>query len=232
MFEEKESFKHKMAKDLLHGWLSELDKVDGAELHPFRWRKNYGVYKELKFHETDDPFYFECSKGLFDYDKYPEIRDSKEPLEWFDPNYDRGKILFVPDITIFHKGSATILIEVVHKNHVSREKLHRIKNFYSRNGSHLEVYEVDAEEILKQIKVPIKLNCRKLNLESDYSGISSLIETGNPNWKPLKKKEFIETVFSLIRHFSDLDREIYLKECANSLGLSFNALLRDFQKVL
>lgn len=229
MFEEKESFKHKMAKDLLHGWLSELDKVDGAELLPFRWRGNYGVYKELKFHETDDPFYFECSKGLFDYNKYPEIyHNNKNPLDLFDPNYDRGKILFVPDITIFHKGSATILIEVVHKNHVSREKLYKIKDFF--NGNHVEVYEVDAEEILKQINVPTKLNCRKLSFETRYSEITSLIETGNPNWKPEKKKEFIETVFSLIRFFSDLDRELYLKECANSLGLRFDLLLNDFRK--
>lgn len=230
MFEEKESFKHKIAKDLLHGWLSELDKVDGAELHPFRWRSNYGVYKELKFHETDDPFYFENSKGLYDYEKHPEKRESENPLDWFDPNYNRGKILFVPDITIFHKGSATILIEVVHKNHVSREKLIKIKNFYGLLDQCVEVYEVDAEEILIQINVPTKLNCRKLSFETRYSEITSLIETGNPNWKLEKKKEFIETVFSLIRFFSDLDRELYLKECANSLGLRFDLLLNDFRK--
>jgi hypothetical protein len=157
MFIENESFKHKIAKELLFSWLNNIEKrnEDFCELIPFKWRVNYGIYKELKFHETDHPYYFELSEGLYDYDKNPEKRIPKNYLDWFDPNYDRGKILFVPDITIFHKGTACILIEIVHSNLLSENKINAISKFF--DGYHVEVFEIEAEEILKKTCVPKEL---------------------------------------------------------------------------
>lgn len=141
----KESFKHLMAKDLLHKWLcDEEKKSDICRLYPFNWRVNYGVFKELIFYEKSSPYYFE---------------DSEEGHEF-------SKMLFVPDITIFHKGSAITLIEVVHQNHVSDEKLKKIINFF--NGD-IAVFEIDAEEILRQIEVPKKLKYRLLHSGSHSS---------------------------------------------------------------
>ena len=152
-----ESYKHKLAKELLFGWLTEIDKEnDFCHFHGLTWRSNYGVFMELPFHETDDPYYWELSKGLFEYKSY------KSPTG-FDPSYDRGQILFVPDITIFHKGTAKILIEVVHKSPVSKCKLAVIKKFFSTG--YVELYEIEAENILSQTNKNVDLRFRKIDTD-------------------------------------------------------------------
>lgn len=139
MYEYHESHKHKFAKELLWKWLSEIDSSKeyskDAELQlPFAWRTgNYGIHMELPFHKTDDPYYFECSEFVQHED---------------DESFDRGPILFVPDICIFHKGTPIYFIEVVHKNRTNEKKLSRIKQFF--DGFFIEVYEIDAENILSQ----------------------------------------------------------------------------------
>lgn len=153
-FVEKESYKHKLAKDMLYDILVKIDNAgDSCCYGPLSWRSNYGVFKELKFYETSDPYYFECSYGLV---------CSKKKLitgnEWFDSEVDRGKILFVPDICIFHKGTPVIFIEVVHKNNVSDDKIKKIKK-WSR-GYYIKIYEVYADQILGRYSedYPIKFN--------------------------------------------------------------------------
>lgn len=146
-FIEKESFMHLHAKNLL---LEELRKVEQSNefyctFGPLKWRSNYGVFSELKFHEKDNYCYFECSEGLIITGNVPLINGD----EWFDPSIDRGKILFVPDITIFHKGSPKYIIEVVHKNKVTEYKKQCISRFFSGIG--IEVYEVSAYDIMSQV---------------------------------------------------------------------------------
>jgi hypothetical protein len=144
-FIEKESYKHKLSKELLAGWLNELEKNnDGCSFGQFKWRSSYGVHTELKIYENDDPCYFENSEGLFN------------------ENFDRGKILFVPDITIFHKGSIKYLIEVVHSNPVSEKKINKIFDFFNRKGQVPYVYEIEAEEILRHTSIPYDLECTRI----------------------------------------------------------------------
>jgi hypothetical protein len=163
-----ESHKHKLAKELLWKWLNNIDKdnIDYSQEHniklPFYWRTgNYGVHMELPFHKTDSPYYFELSKGLLveeciasDGSKY-----SATSLV-FDPLIDRGELLFVPDITIFHKGTAIILIEVVHTSSVSQQKIDKILSFFE--GYHIEVYEIEADNILDQTNKKCDLKFTKL----------------------------------------------------------------------
>lgn len=160
-FIEKESYKHKFAKELLHKWLSESD-IDGdyMGIFPIIWRKNYGVFSELKFYETSDPYYFEQSEGLIPFN--PEDagagkkdRRGPDPLKFFDPSFNRGKILFVPDITIFHKGTPTIIIEVIHTSWITVKKHKAMLDFFS--GINCTVYNLRAEDILRQTGVPEKL---------------------------------------------------------------------------
>jgi len=109
---EKESYFHKCAKNLFADWLREEElENDGCNFCGFKWRSNYGVFTELKFHETDSPYYFELSNSLttVDFEQRP-----KNILDWFDKSIDRGKILFVPDIVVFHKGSPKYIFEIVH----------------------------------------------------------------------------------------------------------------------
>ena len=62
---ENESFTHRYAKELLADKLSIIEKInDHCEFNGIKWRKNYGVFKELKFYESSDPYYFELSDGL------------------------------------------------------------------------------------------------------------------------------------------------------------------------
>lgn len=144
-FVAKESFKHLMAKDLLHKWLSDQELKSGfCKLYPFNWRVNYGVFKELPFYVKSSPYYFELSEE----------------------GHEQSPILFVPDITIFHKGLPIYLIEVVHQNHVSDKKLKRILDFFDGD---ITIIEISAEEILRQTQVPEKLEYKLVYSDSPDS---------------------------------------------------------------
>jgi hypothetical protein len=147
-FEEKESLLHYLAKQTLWKWLDDCDHGRSKEFSPFSWRSNYGVFMELPFYETSDPYYFECSDGIIDPNKFE--RNEREPLSWFDPHFDRGKYLFIPDITVFHKGTPKYLIEIVNTNPVSDLKLDKICSFFQWHS--LEVHQVKAKDILKKDK--------------------------------------------------------------------------------
>ncbi len=156
---------HKCAKDLLVQWLRDKeDKYGSAGFHTsinhntegLTWRANYGVYSELKFYETSDPYYFEHSGGIIN----PGKKNETNPDSLFDPSFDRGKILFVPDITAFHKGVAQILIEIVHTNNVSDKKLKEIKDFYG--DMYFEIWTINAQSILVNTSVPDWLNFQLL----------------------------------------------------------------------
>jgi hypothetical protein len=155
-FIEKESYNHKFAKNLLASWLRDLEsKDDFCSLNPFNWRRNYGVFEELKFHKGDDLYYFECSDGVKQWDER-----STNPNDYFYPDYNRGEILFVPDITIFHKGCPKILIEIVHTNSVSESKIAKINDFFGRDN--IELYEVFADDVLSYCGQPDSIYAKKI----------------------------------------------------------------------
>lgn len=134
-FIENESYKHKLAKELLVKWLTDANDNPVTPWGrcvccQFEWYQNHGVHTELKFYENSDQYYFENP---------PEVP---------------GRILFVPDIVVFHKGVVGIIIEVVHSNPLSAKKLKDFRNFF---GSYPDIYEIEAEEILRQTKIPEKL---------------------------------------------------------------------------
>lgn len=170
-----ESYLHYYAKKLLLNWLSncEIKGEDYTKSSHFMWGVNYGIYGELPFFEKDDPYYFESSSfmnGAYINDRYYNKLDAHDykimkkvkkyeiaPTKYIIENsINRGKLLFIPDITIFHKGTAMILIEVVNTNYVNYEKISKILNFF--DGDHLEIYEVDAYEILSKTEPTLDLN--------------------------------------------------------------------------
>jgi len=160
-YEKRESFKHLMAKQLLVKWLRDIEsKNDHCQLGDLSWRSNQGVHEELPFYETSNPYYFELSGGLnperdFDLDKYDYSN------LWL-PNFNKGLILFVPDITIFHKGCATHLIEVVHKSDLTAEKINEIMFFFhGTECPYYQVWTISADHILGQVNQPTFLNFEK-----------------------------------------------------------------------
>lgn len=130
-YEYHESHKHKLAKETLFRWLDNIEKFipnSPPVRLPFYWRRpNYGVHLELPFYSNSDPYYFECSGH----------ENGEQP----------GRLLFVPDITIFHKGIVKIIIEVVHKNTISGLKEEKINKFFYNS---VWLYTIEADNILNQ----------------------------------------------------------------------------------
>lgn len=150
-FVEKESYAHAMAKDILYSWLKDSEKAtkdSQNKVAQFEWRNSYGIFKELKFYTTSDEYYFEQSKGLkedSDFDRF----NIEHQDDAFIEGCDRGNILFVPDITVFHKGLPIYFIEIVYTNPVSEIKLARIIEFFKGKQWCPQVVSIKAEDILK-----------------------------------------------------------------------------------
>lgn len=155
MYEYHESHLHKLAKETLFKWLQNIEQgiPNNPEVNlPFHWRApNFGIHMELPFYKNSDPYYFECSYHVFDNEN-----------EFYEPP---GQLLFVPDITVFHKGAATILIEIIHKSPVTKIKLDRIKDFFE--GYHLELYSITAENILNQTNKYCNLKFKPLTEDAE-----------------------------------------------------------------
>lgn len=139
-----ETHKVKFAKQLLFEWLCNCENENGycPDLS-FGWRNpNYGVHLNLPFYSSSDSYYFECSGGLIE-DKTPYYKSSVDEI--FDPAYDRGELLFIPDITIFHKGQAQIFIYVC-KGHLSPFIVFPILELLE--GHWVEIYQIHPDSIL------------------------------------------------------------------------------------
>lgn len=159
-----ESFKHKTAKELLATWLRKLDESeDFCSFGDVSWRSNYGVHLELPFYEHDEPYYFESSPGLISNSDNP-FRKHYNHQEAFDPQqiHLRGRLLFVPDIAIFHKGSPSHLIEVVHKSYPSEKKIQEIQTFFDTKGAGINLLTISADHILGQVQEPKSLSFEKI----------------------------------------------------------------------
>lgn len=121
-------------RGLLRKALQQAEEKQSYEVGPISWRPNYGVFEKLPFHAGDDPYYFECSAGLTAHDAAGRGDD---PMQWFEPDFDRGTVLFTPDFTIFHKGTAPFL---VYADYPSVQELDAIKEFY--RGHYVRVWVV------------------------------------------------------------------------------------------
>ena len=136
--------KEEKAKDLLFEILKkENNSGDSSRIGQFYWRKNYGVFKDLPFHKSDNAYYFEESKGIIPYNK----RDEKcmNYLNWFNPDFNRGQLLFVPHITIFHKGSVKYVFIIVDGEDAPYSQLKIMDDFFQ---GYWNCYQIEADDIL------------------------------------------------------------------------------------
>lgn len=131
-FKTVESFKHKLAKELLMEWLlgAERYKRQGqaCRLGDISWRKSEGVFSELPFYENSSPYYFE--------------HEPKVP----------GKILFIPDICVFSRGQVYLLFEIVHKSDISEAKAAKLQAFFK--DQFVEIHVIQADYILNHTARP------------------------------------------------------------------------------
>lgn len=73
-----------------------------------------------------------------------------------------GIISFVPDLTIFIESDIHSIFEVEHTHPVNAFKLAKIQLYKWVYKEYFDVYEIDAEWILKQVNIPYKLQMIKM----------------------------------------------------------------------
>lgn len=145
---ENESYKHKFAKELLCSWLNEKIRThwdgDGAILE-------YPLIKEMGSNGFIG--FNNCTSDMtHKYFHYGEITDNK-----YNPTYDQCIAnndipLAVLDIAMIYKGRIYEAYEVYHTHKVDHDKMEKIKKL--TKGCNFKLYEVSAEDILRQTKKP------------------------------------------------------------------------------
>ena len=173
-FTENESYKHKMAKEVLKEWFYGGDVIGEVGSRPNR---ECGVWFEYPIVKTDeynsiennwdeqltnpkipkemDPYSNEYNK-LLDSSEYTNLQSE------YVPTYDECISLGiypkrVIDVVLTHKGTPTWFIEICHKNPTSQEKINELEMLGVRN-----LIEIDAEWIMKQTKKPSELKFKQL----------------------------------------------------------------------
>jgi len=68
--------------------------------------------------------------------------------------FSHTMLMFVADIVCYDNGIPFAIYEVVHTHGIDFKKLSRIQQWSYRNAIQLQVYEVSAEWILRQVKRP------------------------------------------------------------------------------
>ena len=165
------------ARGKLAGWLQDIEKGnDGCGISPLYWRSNWGVHEGLKYHTTDEAWYFETCSGLWSAQDvfHKRIDSHQQDVGMAEPkcntecstciyNTDRGGVLFESDISIFHKGSVSYIIEITNKDFpLNKDKVRKMLNFIDIEDT-AEIYEIDADFILQQDTVPDSLQCKKIS---------------------------------------------------------------------
>lgn len=153
----RESYKLKYAKELFFEWIKTPEENENFynKVGDLEWRPNYGEFMNLPFYSTSSKYYFETSEGLKE-----DFEDSDLPDNCFQENYDRGSLLFTPHITIFHKGIAVYMIDIVDNNPTPYNKILKVKEFGDKEGYTFNFYQIEADYILsfKEGDRPLKLN--------------------------------------------------------------------------
>ena len=159
-FIENESYKHKLAKQILKGWFDNSDIGDGAcELGDIYFRHNWGEcggvlleYPICKFNNGTDSWNDYVVENFIKSENCIIIPTYQECVN----GYNSHPIAII-DVVCCHKGRPQIGIEICHKNQVSQEKIKKLKEFGVE-----QLIEIDADWILNQVKMPSQLKYKKL----------------------------------------------------------------------
>lgn len=160
-FTENESYKHKMAKEVLKKWFEDTEKDDYMCIGDIRFRsnRNSGIFLEYPI----------CKdiKGNFNNSWEHNWDEITEDAEYFwneyVPTYDdcihkfKSYPIAIIDMVCSHKGQPYYAIEICHKNPVSQEKINKLEEFGVYN-----LIEIDADWILNQTKIPSQLKYKRL----------------------------------------------------------------------
>ena len=165
-FTENESYKHKMAKEVLKGWFYGGKWI--GDVGCSSPNRECGVWFEYPIVKTDN--YNSIDYNWDEILTNPKIPKEMESYsdEWHNlqseyvPTYDECISLGiypkrVIDVVLTHKGRPEWFIEICHKNPTSQEKINELEMLGVRN-----LIEIDAEWIMKQTKKPTELKYKQL----------------------------------------------------------------------
>ena len=154
VFRENESYKHKMAKQVLKEWFDSKSQCIG-DISVTSNRES-GVLLEYPVCVNDK---INSIDHLWD-----EIIDNDHPkygneyVPTFDECINKFKCppIAILDIALCHKGSIVYGIEIKHRHKVPSDKINKLKEF------NFTLIEIDAEWILRHTKCPDKLKYKTL----------------------------------------------------------------------
>ena len=161
-----ESYAHRAAKEVFAGWLREVasEAREYASLGGISWRVNrggpsWGVW--LEYPIMPGPGWGGPDGCVWDETAIPSSGEdlSDSPWRHRPPTYDEciehyGKApRWIVDIAIQHKGTISAVVEIVHKNPPSPEKIQSLAacTFAS------EVWVIPARWVLGQVKRPKRI---------------------------------------------------------------------------
>jgi hypothetical protein len=163
-FTEIESYKHKMAKEVLKEWF--YGGSNETNLGYIRPNRKCGVWFEYPIVKNND--YNSIESNWDEILTNPKITDDmsdedKQKLQdEYVPTYNEClEIGIYPkrviDIVLTHKGVPLWFIEICHTNPTSQSKINELKILGVTN-----LIEIDAEWIMKQTKKPKELKYKQL----------------------------------------------------------------------
>lgn len=103
---------------------------------------HYGIYDEYPIHKSFSAVWDE-TENFFE--------GGWPGYEWMKKNIKED--FKIPDIAIQHKGMIAYVIEIVHKNDLSKEKI----DFYKSLLLKPEIIAIPAQWILGQVTIPTKM---------------------------------------------------------------------------
>jgi hypothetical protein len=163
MFDKKESYKHRCAKEIFKEWCQQKNKFElidengrSASLYcdnqPHRITFNYPITKlSVSPQHLWDEMLLKSGNE--------QIEDGYVPT--FDECIENGVYpIAIADIMIPHKGSAICFIEIVCNK--KKTPITKIKKVASLLDYNTDYYEIDADWILKQTEIPNIIKARFL----------------------------------------------------------------------
>jgi hypothetical protein len=106
-------------------------------------------------------------KRLFKINESGYHRSAKEILaSWVngiieEKFYVDGKIVFVPDVTVYENGVVKCIYEVIHKNQFTGHKYGLMQYYCYKNFTTLTVYEISSDYILEQTQKPQRIKAKE-----------------------------------------------------------------------
>lgn len=150
-FIQKESYKHKLAKEVLYEWLKEdcEERWCGDGVH-----MEYPIVTNMRNNLSGDVLGYNYNLG----DERSYYYQTQ--VQNYNPSYEQciaiGDIpIAILDIAVVYKGSVQKGFEIYHTHKVDDEKRSKIDKLTRKSG--FKLYEIDADSILRQIQKPVDI---------------------------------------------------------------------------